>query len=67
MNYKVIVTSSGHELTKKVNEYLNDGWRTDGSHHVVVKNSQNRFSGNQHKDTVNELEYSQTMYKIINK
>jgi hypothetical protein len=30
---------------------------------VALKHSQNRFSGMQHKDTIHELEYSQTMIK----
>ena len=64
MEYKVIVTHSGEELTNKVSEYLKEGWIISGSHQVVIRHVQNRFRGTQHVDTINDLEYSQTLYKI---
>lgn len=63
MEYKVIVSHSGEELTKKVNELIKEGWKPVGSHKVVVRHVQNRFRGTQHIDTINEIVYSQTLTK----
>ena len=66
MEYKVIYGGSPKELTDGVNTYLKDGWEIVGSHQVVVIHSQNRFRGDQHIDTRNEIEYSQTLIKNNN-
>jgi len=63
MEYKILVGESPNELTRLVNEKLNDGWTILGSHQVVIRREQNRYSGQQHMDTLNQLEYSQTMIK----
>jgi hypothetical protein len=63
MEYKIVSGGSPSELTTKVNEKLNDGWELVGSHQVVIHREQNRYSGQQHMDTLNQLEYSQTMCK----
>ena len=63
MEYKIVSAGSPNELTTKVNERLNDGWELIGSHQVVIHREQNRYSGMQHMDTLNQLEYSQTMIK----
>jgi hypothetical protein len=63
MEYKIVSGGSPSDLTTKVNEKLNDGWELVGSHQVVIHREQNRFSGQQHMDTLNSLEYSQTMVK----
>jgi hypothetical protein len=63
MEYKIVNGGSPSELTTKVNEKLNDGWELVGSHQVVIHQAKNRFSGQQHMDTLNQLEYSQTMVK----
>lgn len=63
MEYKVIVTHSGEELTRKVNELIKEGWTPVGGHQVVVRHVQNRFRGTQHVDTINDIEYSQTLTK----
>jgi len=63
MEYKVIVSHSGEELTRKVNELIKEGWTPVGSHQIVVRHTQNRFRGTQHVDTLHEHEYSQTMIK----
>ena len=63
MEYRVIVKSSGQELTREVTQLINEGWTPVGSHQVVVTHQQNRFSGTQHKDTIIKTEYSQTMIK----
>ena len=61
MEYKILVGESPNELTRLVNEKLNDGWELLGSHQVVIRREQNRYSGQQHMDTLNQLEYTQTM------
>ena len=66
MNYKIVVGGSPNELTTKVNEHLNDGWEIVGGHQVVVRHEQNRFRGTQHVDTLNDLEYTQTLIKKEN-
>lgn len=63
MDYKVIISHSGEHLTNKVKEHIQDGWKPIGSHQVNVRHQQNRFRGDQHVDTRNELEYSQTLIK----
>ncbi len=63
MEYKVIYSSSPSELTKKVNDHIQEGWEIVGSHQVAIIRSENRFRGDQHIDTRNELEYSQTLKK----
>lgn len=61
MEYKIIEGGSPHDITKKVNELIQEGWTPVGSHQVVVRREQNRFSGQQHMDTLNTLEYTQTL------
>ena len=63
MEYKIVNGGSPSELTTKVNEKIKDGWELVGSHQVVIHREQNRFSGQQHMDTLNQLEYAQTMCK----
>jgi hypothetical protein len=62
-DYKVIVAHSGEDLTTKVGNLMLEGWLPLGSHKVEIRHSQNRFRGNQHVDTLNDLEFSQTMIK----
>ena len=61
MEYKIVSGGSPSDLTTKVNERIKDGWELVGSHQVVIHREQNRYSGMQHMDTLNQLEYSQTM------
>lgn len=63
MEYKVIVSHSGEDLTRKVSELIKEGWTPIGGHQVVVRHVQNRFRGTQHIDSLSDLEYSQTMIK----
>ena len=63
MKYKIVSANSPNELTNIVNEHLQEGWEISGSHQVQVIHSQNRYRGDQHIDTKNELEYSQTIIK----
>lgn len=66
MEYKIVSGGSPSELTTKVNERIKDGWEIVGSHQVVIHREQNRYSGQQHMDTLNQLEYSQTMCRKTN-
>jgi hypothetical protein len=65
MEYIILIGSSAEDLTKKVSEKIKEGWSLIGSHHVVIKHEQNRFRGTQHMDTINDLQYSQTMVKYF--
>ena len=46
---------------------MKEGWTPVGSHQVVIRREQNRFSGQQHMDTLNQLEYTQTLIKEVQK
>lgn len=65
MEYKIISSRSPEELTRKVNEQLNDGWKLVGGHSVVEIHRQNRYSGMQHMDTRIEVEYSQSIVREV--
>lgn len=67
MGYKIVSANSPNELTNIVNEHLQEGWEIVGSHQVMIIHSQNRFRGDQHIDTRNELEYTQTLSRKIEK
>lgn len=61
----IIITShSASDLTDKIKQYTDKGYSVIGSHKVVVSRSINRFAGMQHKDTINELEYSITLQVV---
>ena len=62
-DFKVLVSHSVSGLNQQIKEHLFEGWRTVGGHQVVKKHEQLRFSGLQHKDTIIEVEYSQSMIK----
>jgi hypothetical protein len=61
MDYTVVTSSSPEQLVVKVKELIKDGWKPVGGHQAVVTHQQNRYSGDQHKDTVYDIEYGQTM------
>ena len=63
MDYKILVGESPNELTRLVNDHIKEGWVISGSHQVVIRREQNRYSGQQHMDTLNQLEYTQTIIK----
>lgn len=63
MEHKIITSSSASGLNQKIAEMQKEGWETIGSHSVVVVHEQKRFAGTQHRDTIFEREYSQTMKK----
>ena len=61
MKYKIIDADSPNELNNKVAQMISNGWKPIGSHQVVIRRVQNRYSGTQHMDSLNQLEYTQTM------
>ena len=63
MDYIIIRSSTVDVLNEKVNDLILIGYEPIGSHQVVVIKSQNRYSGTQHIDTINTIEYSQTVKK----
>ena len=63
MKYKILTDTSAYRLSATVQDYIEQGWKLVGGHHVVESHRQNRFSGMQHKDTVISVEYSQTVIK----
>ena len=63
MEYQVIVADNAYELTKEIKELISNGWEVKGSHQVALRRVQNRFSGERHMDSLNQIEYSQTMIK----
>jgi hypothetical protein len=65
MQTKIIYSSSPEGLNSKIAEMNSDGWVAIGSHSAVVSHSQNRYSGQQHMDTIHKTEYSITMQKIV--
>jgi hypothetical protein len=66
MEYKIVYGGSPSDLTIVVNTHLKEGWEIVGGHQVVVRHEQNRFRGTQHMDTLNDLEYTQTLIKKNN-
>jgi hypothetical protein len=66
MEYKVIHASSPNELSNKVNDALQNGYELIGSHQVVIRHTQNRFNGMVHTNTLNEIEYTQSVVKKDN-
>ena len=65
MEYKIVSSSSPQGLTNTINLLIGEGWEPVGSHQVVIVKNQNRYRGDQHIDTINETEYSQSMIKKI--
>ena len=63
MEQKILTASSASELNQKIAEAIKDGFTPVGSHHVVETHHQLRYAGMQHKDTIIQLEYSQTVKK----
>lgn len=65
MQYKVVVSSNPSELSSKVSEMVNLGWQPIGGHQVTTTREVNRYSGQQHMDTMYHTEYTQTMVKDV--
>jgi len=63
MEYKILTSKSASGLTEKVTTAIAEGWEIIGSHKVIIDHEFKRFSGTQHRDTIIEREYSQTIIK----
>jgi hypothetical protein len=63
MEFKILVSHSVSGLNQQIKEHIFEGFKPVGGHQVVKKHEQLRFSGLQHKDTIIEVEYSQSMIK----
>ena len=44
---------------------MEEGWKPIGGHSVVETHRQNRYSGQQHMDTIIKVEYSQSLIKEV--
>ena len=60
---KVLIAGTATILNQKISEHIEMGWSPLGSHHVVERYHQNKFSGTQLMETQIDLEYSQTIIK----
>jgi len=60
-NYKILEAASVAGLNVRLQEHIEEGWEPVGSHQVVIEHMQNRFAGNQHKDSVYTHLYSITV------
>ena len=67
MQYKILIDDNVTDLMEKVNVHLEDKWEISGSHQVVIRKTQNRYSGERHMGSYNQLEYTQTVIKQIDK
>jgi hypothetical protein len=63
MEYKIVYAPSPEGLVSKVNEEIKNGWKPIGGHQVSEQHRQNRYSGQQHMDTIIKQEYSQSLIK----
>jgi hypothetical protein len=61
MKHIILTSHTAQGLNQKIENYLMDGWKPIGSHQVVETHHQLRYAGMQHKDTLIETEYSQSM------
>lgn len=66
MEYKIVYSSSPEGLTKKVTTLIGEGFVPTGGMMSYITKSQNRFRGNQHVDTINSVEYVQSLIKNVN-
>lgn len=63
MEFKILRSHTASGLNQQINEHIFEGFKPVGGHQVVKVHEQLRFSGLQHKDTIIEVEYSQSMIK----
>lgn len=63
VKYKLVTSSSPEGLQNKVNELIEEGFTPTGGVNVNIIRQQNRYSGSQHMDTINSLEYVQSLVK----
>lgn len=65
MEYKIVTATNSGTLNNQIGAMIKEGWKPKGSHKVVTTHMQNRYSGQQHMDSIYKTEYSQTMTKEI--
>ena len=65
MEYEIVYSSSPEGLVKKVRSLIEEGFVPTGGVIVNIIQSQNRFRGSQHVDTINKLEYTQMLLKNV--
>lgn len=63
MKYRIAISSSPEGLQEKVNDLISSGFTPTGGVNVNIIRQQNRYSGSQHMDTINSLEYVQSLVK----
>ena len=63
MDYKIVISSSTEGLEKKVKSLIEEGYVPTGGMMSYITKSKNRFRGNQHVDTINSVEYIQSVTK----
>jgi hypothetical protein len=63
VKYRIVSSSSPEGLQNKVNELIEEGFTPTGGLNVNIIRQQNRYSGSQHMDTINSLEYVQSLVK----
>ena len=63
--YRIVTAGNPSDLSHEVNKYIKEGWVILGSHQVVTRHAQNKFSGAQLMATQYSVEYSQTMVKTV--
>jgi len=63
MQQKVITSGNASALNHEIAKMIEDGWKPLGPHRVVEVLHQLQYSGSEHKRTLIEVEYSQTMVK----
>ena len=66
MEYKIVYSSSPEGLEKKVSTLIEEGFVPTGGSMSYITKSQKRFRGNQHVDTINTIEYTQSLIKNVN-
>lgn len=63
MEQMILTSNSAQGINTSIKNMVAQGWTPVGSHKVVELCHQLSYSGMQHKHTVIELEYSQTIRK----
>jgi hypothetical protein len=63
LEYKILTSNTADRLADDVMKHIENGWRPIGSHQIIEVHHQNRFRGQQHIDTIIQIEYSQTIIK----
>jgi hypothetical protein len=66
MEQKIITSRHASDLNKKIEEMIKEGWEPVGGHTVLTTLEQKQFAGNEHKRTIFEYEYAQSMRKNAN-